>query len=148
MKTLLMIMAGAMLTLSIHGGDLTGHWVAEQRPPNGPLRETSLWIKATGNTFTGYLWNERQGNQPIVDGRLDSDQPTFVVINHNFGEERRQRYTATLTVDGSVLHAPAFGGRGVGRGGRGSQLDLIAKRVSSEGPPPMPLKSRWGLRRW
>ena len=48
MKTLLMIMAGAMLTLSIHGGDLTAHWVAEQRPPNGPVRETSLWIVCHG----------------------------------------------------------------------------------------------------
>ena len=144
MKSLLMTLGGALLALSINAADLTGHWVAEQRLPNGPVRETSVWIKATGNAFTGYLWNERQGNQPIVDGKLDGNQLSFVVVTDNFGEERRQQYTATLTADGLVLHLPAFGGRGAGRGGRGIQPDLIAKRVSSEDPPPMRLKISLG----
>lgn len=144
MKALLMTLAGGLLAFSIDAADLTGHWVAEQRAPNGPVRETSVWIKAARNAFTGYLWNERQGNQPIVDGKLEGNQLSFVVVADNFGEERRQQYTATLTADGLVLHPPPFVGRGAGRGGRGVQPDLIAKRVSSEDPPPMPLKISLG----
>jgi alpha-galactosidase len=124
--------------------DLTGHWVAEQPSFNGQSRQTSFWLKSTGDSFTGYMWNERQGNQPIVDGKVDGEKITFTVVTENNGQERRQDYTGSLRDGSLALQMPSFGGRG-GRGGGGrGPSEMLAKRVSSEVPPPMPAKISLG----
>ena len=38
----------------------TGHWLAKQTFPDGQTRETSLWLKADGNTLTGYMMSPNQ----------------------------------------------------------------------------------------
>jgi len=140
------------------GADLTGHWIASQAGRNGQPQETSIWIKADGATFTGYMSTPRNGDVPIVDGKVSGDQVTFTTVTDVYGEDRKQEYTGSITADGLVIHMPAGGGRGFGGagggagrgagaggapgpGGRGGQArDLVAKRVSAGNPPPMPEK--------
>jgi len=135
MKPSTITLALSLVASFVCGADLTGHWVASQAAANGPARETSYWFKAEGNTFAGYMWNERQGYQPVVGGQVDGDRVTFVVVGDNFGVERRQTYTATITPQGLAIHMTG-GTQSTPRG----QTDLIAKRVSSDLPPPMPQK--------
>jgi alpha-galactosidase len=126
----------AAIALAAFAADLTGHWVASQTGRNGQPQETSIWIKANGDSFTGYMNNGRGGDIPIIDGKVSGDQITFTTVTDNYGEERRQEYTGAITADGLVIHPPAGGGRGAGGRG-GPPRDLAAKRVSAETPPPM-----------
>ncbi len=125
-----------MLAVAGYAADLTGHWVATETLPNRPARETSLWIKSNGDAFTGYMWTERFGYSPIVDGKVFGDKITFTLVADNNGEERRLDYSAQVTGDGIALHMPPR---------RGTPTpDLIAKKVSSEDPGPMPHKIALG----
>jgi len=176
-----LVAMGAISAQTIGATDLTGHWVASQPGRGGQPQETSVWIKASGDTFTGYMTTARNGSVPIVDGRVSGDPVTFTTVSDNYGEEQRQQYTGSITAGGLLIHQPAGGGRGaggmppggragadgrgagvaaaaaVGANGRGPGAagtgangrgdgrdgpppDLLAKRVSSETPPPMPEK--------
>jgi len=155
-----LVAMGAMMAQTIGAADLTGHWVASQPGRGGQPQETSVWIQASGDTFTGYMTTARNGSVPIVDGKVNGDQIAFTTVTDNNGEEQRQQYSGSITPDGLLIHAPAGGGRGAGgmppggragaagasangrgAGGRGGPPpDLLAKRVSSETPPPMPQK--------
>jgi alpha-galactosidase len=169
MKHFLLVAMGAIMAQTIVAADLTGHWVASQPGRGGQPQETSVWIQASGDTFTGYMTTARNGSVPIVDGKVNGDQIAFITLTDNYGEEQRQQYTGAITPDGLLIHLPAGGGRGAGGmppggragaagagangrgagaagaraggGGRGGPPpDLLARRVSSETPPPMPEK--------
>ncbi len=141
------IAISALFAQAAVAADLTGHWVASQPGRNGQPQETSFWIKANGDTFTGYM-SSRNGAIPIVNGKVAGDQITFTSVTDVYGEERRQDYTGSVTADGLVIHPPAGGGRGPGGPGApgrgGPPRDLVAKHVSSEIPPPMPEKIELG----
>jgi len=159
MKRFAIAVFGALLAPQLFAADLTGHWLATQTGRNGQTQETDIWLKSSGDTFTGYMHTQRGGYVPIVEGKIDGDNITFVTVTEQYDVERRQDYTGEITPDGLTIHPPAFGGRagaaGAGRGGqaagragaargnagRGFQpRELMAKRVSSENPPPMPQK--------
>ena len=80
----------AALAVPALAADLTGHWVASQQGRNGQPQETSIWIKATGDAFTGYMSTPRNGDVPIVDGKVSGDQITFTTVTEVYGEDRRQ----------------------------------------------------------
>jgi len=138
-----LVAMGAMMAQTGRAADLTGHWVASQPGRGGQPQETSVWIQARGDTFTGYMTTARNGSVPIVDGKVSGDQIAFTTVTDNYGEEERQQYTGSITPGGLLIHAPAGGGRGAGGRG-GPPPDLLAKRVSSETPPPMPEKVELG----
>ena len=154
---------GVALAPQLFAAELTGHWVATQMGRNGQPQETSIWLKSSGDTFTGYMSTPRNGYVPIVEGKVNGDKLTFVAVTEQYGEERRQDYTGEITADGLTIHMPPFGGRGPGAGaGRGANAAgragagagrgaggfgrggapgvLLAKRVSTENPLPMPEK--------
>jgi alpha-galactosidase len=139
MKRFLVVAMGALIAQTIAAADLTGHWVASQPGRGGQPQETSIWIKASGDAFTGYMSAGRNGDVPIVDGKVNGDQIVFTTVTDVYGEERRQEYTGAITSDGLLIHPPAGGGRGAGAaGGRGGPpRELLAKRLSSDIPPPM-----------
>ena len=110
----------AILLPALSAADLTGHWVASQPGRGGQPQETSIWIKASGDTFTGYMSAGRNGDIPIVDGKVTGDQITFTTVTDVYGEERRQEYTGSVTPDGLLIHPPAGGGRGAGAGPAGA----------------------------
>jgi alpha-galactosidase len=170
MKQFLILAISAMFAQTLLAADLTGHWVASQPGRGGQPQETSIWIKASGDTFAGYMNAGRNGNVPIVDGKVTGDQIAFTTVTDNYGEERRAEYTGSITPEGLIIRPPAGGGRGAGGlggpggmppggragtangrgadaagrgaggGGRGQARELLAKRISSDVPPPMPEK--------
>jgi len=94
-----LVAMGAMLAQTIGAADLTGHWVASQPGRGGP-QETSVWIQASGDTFTGYMTTARNGSVPIVDGKVNGDQIAVTTVTDNNGEEQRQQYTGSIAADG------------------------------------------------
>jgi alpha-galactosidase len=102
----------------------------------------------------------------VVDGKIDGDEITFAVMSEFFGGERRVEYKGKLGDAGltiSIIGAmgglgrglpggppgpgpggappgapPGLGPPGVGPGGRGGMREMIAKRISSDEPKPMP----------
>ncbi len=128
MRRILFAALSLFLASWLYAADLTGHWIAGMRLPNGQMRETSVWLKADGDLLTGYMSNA-QGDTPISHGKISGNDLSFEIIRDYFGEERKTVYTGRLTDEGLVLHMPGFGG-GPGR-------DLPFKRVSADAPKPL-----------
>ena len=134
-----LVVTGALLAQRISAADLTGQWVASQPGRGGQPQETSIWIKASGDTFTGYMFTARNGNVPIVDGKTNGDQITFTTVTDNNGEEQRQQYTGSITADGLLIHPPAGGGRKRGR-------NAACRRQAGAGVKPPLTRTRGGWR--
>ena len=146
-------LAATVALIAVHSlcaADLTGKWVvtAAVAPANN---ETAYYIAATGNTFTGYL-KQGQNSSAIADGKVDGDYVTFAIVRGDV----KTIYTGKLAGDTLTITLPAGRGRGFGGGrGRGpafgfgtppaanvapAQLtEQIARRVSAEAPPPLPI---------
>ena len=110
----------------------TGHWLAKQTFPDGQTRETSLWLKADGNTLTGYMISPNQDAAPISNGKINGNEISFSIVRDNFGEARKTDYSGTLTNDKLTLRLSGFGGR--------RMREMSFQQVSTEtpGPPPPP----------
>jgi alpha-galactosidase len=108
--------------------DLTGHWLATVRRPDGEVRETSLYLKSDGDRLSGYM---AQGGQdtPLTDGKQSGDDFSFVIERDYFGEIRRSTYSGRLEKGDIVLTMPGFGG--------GGSRQLTFKHLSSEPPKPL-----------
>ncbi len=122
--------AAALATRPTRAADLTGHWVATTLGRDGQTRETSLWLKSDGAVLTGYI-STRQGDSPIAEGKVTGEQISFVVITDEFDSTGRQEYAGSITPDGLRLKVPGFGGRG-------ATQELLAHRVSTDPPKPLP----------
>jgi alpha-galactosidase len=120
---------GAALLSMAYGADLTGRWVASTQTPAGQQRETVVALKAEGDRLTGYM-SSPQGDTAISEGKVTGDQISFVIVREMGGEERKIQYTGKVTAEGLLLKMPGFGDR-PGR-------DLLAKRVSTDPPKPLP----------
>ncbi|MEO7143355.1 MAG: glycoside hydrolase family 27 protein [Bryobacteraceae bacterium] len=129
MKYFLVATFSAVLAQMAFAADLTGRWVAEAHTPTGEKRDTVIALKADGGQLTGYL-ETRNRPAAISDGKVNGDEFSFDIVRESFGEETRTHYTGRVTADGLALTMPGFGGR-PGR-------ELMAKRVSSEAPAPLP----------
>ena len=144
----------ALLAASAFADDLTGRWVAETRGPDGEPRQTVFALKAEGEKLTGYV-SSPQGDTAISEGSIKGDEISFVVIRDFFGQERKMQYTGKVTSDGLLIRMPGFGGGPGGPGGPGGggpggggpggpggpprpPRELLAKRVSTEAPKPLP----------
>jgi alpha-galactosidase len=108
----------------------TGHWLAKQTFPDGQTRETSLWLKADGNTLTGYMMSPNQDAAPVSNGRISGSEISFTIVRDNFGEERKTDYTGTLTDKTLTLHLPGFWGSRV--------REMSFQQVSTEPPGALP----------
>ncbi len=124
MKSFFVAVFGILLVQPLLAVDFTGHWLYTQQLTNGQTRQTSLWLKADGDLLTGYMSN-RQGDEPIVHGKVNGNSISFEIVRDNFGEERKTEYTGTMNGEELVLRA--------GPNGRETNL----KQVSTETPPAM-----------
>ena len=129
MKYLLVTVVAALLIPILYGADLTGRWVAATRTPDGQTRETVIALKSDGDRITGYM-SSPQGDTAISEGKVNGDEISFVIVREMGGEERKIQYTGKVTADGLLVKMPSFGDR-PGR-------DLLAKRVSTDPPKPLP----------
>ncbi|HZQ53901.1 MAG TPA: glycoside hydrolase family 27 protein [Bryobacteraceae bacterium] len=130
MKTLLLGILGAVLAQSIYAADFTGHWLATSHLPDGQTRETSLWLKSDKDVLTGYMTANEQ-TDPVVEGKINGNGISFIIVRDYYGETRKTQYTGTLQDGVLTLRMPGFGGR---------VRELPFKQVSTEppGPPPAP----------
>jgi hypothetical protein len=67
----------------------TGHWLATQTFPDGQTRETSLWLKADGDTLTGYMSSSNQDAAPLSNGKISGSEISFSVVRR--AQDRLQR---------------------------------------------------------
>ncbi len=111
------------------GGGLAGTWVTSITLPNGDKRDTTFAFIARGSSLTGYLSNP-QGDVPIVDGLMSGSEFSFATIRYQGVDERKISYKGRITPEGIAVTMPGFGG-GPGR-------EVMARRISSEQPKPMP----------
>ena len=84
--------------------DLTGHWLSKTTSPSGSVRETSLYLTANGETFTGYL-SARGNNDAITNGKVSGNALSFDIVRDEFGDEKRYSYTGELA--GTTLNLQA-----------------------------------------
>jgi alpha-galactosidase len=108
----------------------TGHWLATQTLPDGQTRETSLWLKADGDTLTGYMSAPNQDAAALSNGKISGNDISFSVVRDYYGEDRKTDYTGTFENEGLTLQMPGFGGRGMRK--------TAFKQVSTDAPGPLP----------
>ncbi|MBV8864621.1 MAG: glycoside hydrolase family 27 protein [Acidobacteriaceae bacterium] len=120
----------ALLLLPFLGSaaNLTGKWSVTYGA-DGTVRETSLFLKAQGDSLTGYMVSHH-GNELIQDGKVNGDSFSFSIIQDNFGEQNKLKYTGRLEGDTLLLQLPGSDDH------RGRELHM--KQVSTETPGPMP----------
>jgi alpha-galactosidase len=137
----------------VPAADLTGRWVAETQGPDGEKRETVFYFFTPKNgVVTGYMVGQQGDYMAMVDGKIDGNDISFGVMREFFGGERRTDYKGKLSDAGLTIAVvpgappaglppgvPPAGTPPGGRGpGRGLQREMLAKRVSSDEPKPMP----------
>jgi alpha-galactosidase len=128
MRSILALLFSTFVAQAAFAANFTGHW-SFRNEVNGNVRETSLYLKQTGDALTGYIFS-RNENDAIQHGRVDGSNISFEVVRDVFGEERKSEYTGKLEGNTLVLQMPGYEDR------RGPQLRL--KQVSQEAPGPMP----------
>ena len=114
---------------SIQAADLTGHWLATMHPPDGQVRESSLFLASQGDAVTGYLELFNQDPAPISNVKVTGSEFTFSTVRDYYGEQRTANFSGTLVDSTLTVHMP---------GPNGSTRDLVFKKVSSDAPGPMP----------
>jgi alpha-galactosidase len=135
---------------SLFAAGLTGKWVVNTPAGRGPGGETAYFFTESGGTFTGYM-TQGQTTSAITEGKVSGNDLTFTVLR-----PMPAAFTAKMTGDELTIAVPPGAGRG-GRGGRGpafgfgtppaantqagppQPMQQVAKRVSSDTPPPMPI---------
>lgn len=129
MKTFLTALVGLLFVQTVFSADLTGHWLAITHAPDGAPRETSLWLQAAGDSFTGYMSARNQDDAAVSEAQVNGDNLSFSVVRDYYGEPRQTSFTGTLANGELTLHMPGPNGR---------TRDLVFKHVSTDPPGPLP----------
>jgi hypothetical protein len=123
LKRSMYLLAGVLLAASLWAADVTGKWTAEMRGPQGNTRQTSMDLKADGNTLTGTVEGMRGGSTPISDGKIDGDNISFSVVREFQGNQFKMNYKGV--VKGDTIHFTVSR-----EGGEGRTFEFDAKRGS------------------
>ena len=119
-STRFLILCG-LLTASLWAADVTGKWTAEMKGPQGNTRQSTMNLKADGNSLTGTVEGMRGGSTSISDGKVDGDNVTFSVVREFQGNEFKMNYKGVMK--GDTIHFT------VSRdGGEGRSFEFDAKR--------------------
>jgi len=119
-KTLKLIVAGCVATLTMMAADATGKWTAETQGRNGNAMTVTINLKADGDKLTGTV-SGRNGDIDISNGKMDGDSVAFDVVREFNGNTMTQHYSGKL--DGDTIHftIKMEGGMGGGQGRKGNQ---------------------------
>jgi hypothetical protein len=101
MRSKLSFLAGAIAlaaSTAVFAADLTGKWVAQVPGRDGQTREQTFNLKAEGEKLTGTV-SGRQGDNPIVDGKVKGDEVSFDVNVKFQDREMKMSYTGKLAGD-------------------------------------------------
>ena len=132
MSILTRVLLALALFTPLHAADLTGHWLASTRTPDGQVRETSLYLTSQGGTITGYLELYNQDPVEITNAKLNGADLTFSTTRDVYGEQRTTDYSATLAGDQLTMHLP---------GPNQTTRDVALSHASSAAPGRMPAPS-------
>jgi hypothetical protein len=125
MKTLKLMLAGCLVTMTMMAADATGKWTAEMQGRNGNTQTVTMNLKADGDKLTGTV-SGRMGDTDISEGKVDGANVMFDVVREFNGNKVTQHYAGTL--DGDTIHftIKMEGGQG---GGMDRKMD--AKRSTT-----------------
>lgn len=100
MRSKLAVLAGALALAAstAFAADVTGKWVAQVPGRDGQTREQTFNLKAEGEKLTGTV-SGRQGDNPIVDGKVKGDDVSFDVNVKFQDREMKMSYTGKLSGD-------------------------------------------------
>ena len=111
------------LLLAIVGGalaaDVSGKWVAQVPGRDGQARETTITLKADGDSLTGSITG-RGGETPIAEGKVSGDTLSFTVSMDRGGNTVKQTYTGKISGDEIAFKR---------EGGQGPAREFTAKRA-------------------
>jgi alpha-galactosidase len=117
----------------------TGRWVVEITGPQGATRETTYFLKQTGDSLTGTILNGYR-MQDITEGTVTNGEAIWVVMTQAGGQQRRSEYRGKLVGDKltiTVSTATSGGTQAALAGGSGPQI-FTATRTSLDGTPVGP----------
>ena len=103
-----------LLGSAIFAADISGKWTGKVPVRGGDLVDATFVFKVEGGKLTGTV-NGIQGEQPIVDGKVEGDSISFAVDS----ERGKQQFKGTLA--GSELK--------MSREGRNGPREFTAKRA-------------------
>ncbi len=131
--SLFSVSSAAMVALALAApatDSLTGQWKSTVHNPDGTTRESSLWLKDSGSTLTGYYARGSDTPTPISEGKATPDGLSFVIVTDNFGEMRRAEWSGTRAGTDLLMTPPSNPGR--------PRTQLTMKRISTDEPKPLP----------
>jgi autotransporter translocation and assembly factor TamB len=117
-KTLKLMLAGCLATLTMMAADATGKWTAETPGRNGNTMTVTMNLKADGDKLTGTV-SGRRGQSDISNGKVDGDNVMFDVVREFNGNTMTQHYSGKL--DGDTIHFSIKVDGMAGAEGKGSQ---------------------------
>jgi alpha-galactosidase len=131
--------AGSRAQATETAADFTGRWVVEINAPQGATRETTYFLKQTGDSLTGAILNGYR-MQDITEGKVTNGEAMWVVMTQAGGQQRRSEYrgklagekltiTVSTTTSGGAPVAPARGA---------APQVFTATRTSTDGTPVGP----------
>jgi hypothetical protein len=100
-KSLRLILAGCLATLTMMAADATGKWTADMPGRDGNTMTITMNLKADGDKLTGTV-SGRRGDSDISDGKIDGDNVIFNVVREFNGNKMTQHYEGKL--DGDTIH--------------------------------------------
>ncbi|MBI4902199.1 MAG: hypothetical protein HY820_01100 [Acidobacteria bacterium] len=112
------ILLAALMALSAFAADVTGKWKSSFTGPNGTI-ENTITLKADGAKLTGSMESTR-GKSDIMDGKVDGDKVSWVVVRNFNGNEVKMQYSGVVNGDEMKIKA-TFGER---------EIEMTAKRVN------------------
>src|SRR5579864_4472511 len=117
----------------------TGRWVVEITGPQGATRETTYFLKQTGDSLTGTILNGYR-MQDITEGTVTNGEAMWVVMTQAGGQQRRSEYRGKLAGDKLTItiSTTTTGGTQVAPAGGGGPQVFTATRTSLDGTPVGP----------
>ncbi len=116
--------AGSRSQATETAATFTGRWVVEIAAPQGGMRETTYFLKQTGDSLTGAILNGYR-MQDFTEGKVTNGEAMWVVVTQAGGQQRRSEYrcklagekltiTVSTTTSGGAPVAPARGAASAG----------------------------------
>jgi hypothetical protein len=117
-RTLKLLLAGGLATLTMMAADASGKWTADMPGRDGNTMTITMNLKADGDKLTGTV-SGRRGDNDISNGKVDGDNVTFDVVREFNGNTMTTHYLGKL--DGDTIHftIKMEGGMGGGQGKKG-----------------------------
>jgi hypothetical protein len=108
MRQLIIAALMGAFAITAFAADVTGKWMGQVEGRRGP-QELTFNLTQSGNSLTGTVTTPA-GEQPIMDGKVEGDNISFVVTIEARGNTFKQEYKGTIS--GNEIRFTRSGGRG------------------------------------